>query len=166
MNNRYMPNTSAAYAREALPLSDDVRGLSAMNPPNTGLDNSEDSGAMSKPFMNQQPQLAQQLAMQNMSQNRMTELPQTVAAAMGRERAKMAAMSDQEYDAQRFLADNIDRRLDESGNDKALMTIASMQSPERMQMFTRVAEAKAQYSGMAPELGAYAAETQQYNMMA
>ena len=165
MNNRYMPDTSATYAREALPLSNGVRGLSAMDPSGVGKMNSQDGGAMSKPNMNQQPQMAQQFAVQGMSVNNMTNLPQSVVAAMGRERAKMAAMNDQEYSAQRLLTSKVDDILDATGQDTALMEIASKQSPEKMKMMTDVAEAKAMYSGMAPELGAYAAETQQYRMV-
>ena len=162
---RSFPQAAIPVAREALPISDMQRGLGGMNQPNVGLNNADDGGAMSKPYANQQPQLAQQLAVQQMSQNRTTAAPQYAADAMGQVRAAAADKSTADYRAQEFLTTKLDQELERSGNDKALMTLAAVtQSPEKQKFLTSIAESKAQFAGQAPELGAYAAETQQYSM--
>ena len=160
---RAMNQAAIPVAREALPISDMQRGLGAMNQPNVGLNNADDAGAMSKPYVNAQPQLSQQLALQNMSQNQMTAGPQYAADAMGQVRAAAAEISTQQYRTQELLVDHMDRQLEKMGGGNKLMELAAItQSPEKQKYLTRIAESRAQFAGEAPELGAYAAETMQY----
>ena len=50
-----MPPQAVSVARGALPISDAMHGLGAMNPPNAGMMNANDNGAYSKVSMNGQP---------------------------------------------------------------------------------------------------------------
>ena len=85
-----IPQAAIPVARAALPVSDAQHGLSAMTPPNPGLNNADDLGAMSKPYINGQPQFAQQLAQQEMNQNFNTAAPQAAVAARGQVIAAVA----------------------------------------------------------------------------
>ena len=60
-----------------------MHGLQGMTPPNTGMYNSDDGGAMSKPYLNANVSENQELARQNMILNAQTAAPQAAAGAMG-----------------------------------------------------------------------------------
>ena len=83
LQNTPIPQGAIPVARESLAVSDAMRGLQAMNPPNEGMYNADDGGGMSKPGVNPQPMENQFLAAQNISQNVSTAAPQAAAAAMG-----------------------------------------------------------------------------------
>ena len=53
--NTPIPPKAISVARETLPMSDAMHGLQGMTPPNAGMYNSDDGGAMSKPYINAQP---------------------------------------------------------------------------------------------------------------
>ncbi len=83
-----------------LQFSDAMRGLQGMTQPNAGMYNSDDGGAMSKPYLNAQPTEQQSLAMQNVIQNGQTAAPQAAAAAMGAVRKGATEQSSAQYRAQ------------------------------------------------------------------
>ena len=82
--NTPIPPKAISVARETLPMSDAMHGLQGMTPPNAGMYNSDDGGAMSKPYVNAQPSENQALAMQNLNQNAQSAAPQAAAGAMGK----------------------------------------------------------------------------------
>jgi hypothetical protein len=134
-----------------------------MTQPNAGMYNSDDGGAMSKPYLNAQPSEQQSLAMQNVIQNGQTAAPQAAAAAMGAVRKGATEQSTAQYRAQSLLNEKMSEQLDAAGLGQGLMKInAIMQSPEREKFITDVATSRAMFSGDAPELGAYIAQANQY----
>ena len=161
--NTPIPQKAISVAREALPISDAMHGLQGMTQPNAGMTNAQDGGAMSKPYINAQPTENAALAMQNMSQNGQTAGPQAAAGAVGAVRKGVTEASTQEYRAQEFMNEKMAAQLDASGLGGNLMKInAIMQSPDREAFVNDIATSKAMFMGQAPELGSYAAETQQY----
>ena len=164
--NTPIPPKAIPVARETLPISDAMHGLGAMNPPNAGMYNSDDGGAMSKPYINAQPTENQALAMQNLTQNAQSAAPQAAAGAMGGVRKGITEQSTAQYRAQEMLNDKMAEQLDAAGLGGNLMKInAIMQSPEREAFVNDIATSKAMFSGEAPELGAYMAQGQQYRPM-
>ena len=65
LQNTPIPQGAIPVARESLAVSDAMRGLQAMNPPNEGMYNADDGGGMSKPVRNPQPMENAFLAAQN-----------------------------------------------------------------------------------------------------
>lgn len=152
-------------ARQALPLSNLSRGNAGMNPQNVGMNNSDDLGALSKPGANAQPQMAQQLAMQNMRANKETSLPQQYSKMRGQMTAMNADQNTAEYRAQDLLMDT-EAALLEKGGNSALMELAAInQSPDKAQFLENMAVNSAMFNGESPELGSYRASTAQYKMM-
>ena len=161
--NTPIPPKAIPVARETLPISDAMHGLQGMTQPNAGMYNSDDGGAMSKPYLNAQPSEQQSLAMQNVIQNGQTAAPQAAAAAMGAVRKGTTEQSTAQYRAQSLLNEKMSEQLDAAGLGQGLMKInAIMQSPEREKFITDVATSRAMFSGDAPELGAYIAQANQY----
>ena len=161
--NTPIPPKAIPVARETLPISDAMHGLQGMTQPNAGMYNSDDGGAMSKPYLNAQPSEQQALAMQNVIQNGQTAAPQAAAAAMGAVRKGATEQSTAQYRAQSLLNEKMSEQLDAAGLGQGLMKInAIMQSPEREKFMTDIATSRAMFSGDAPELGAYIAQANQY----
>ena len=162
-HNSPVPQQAMSVAREALAGSDAMRGLGAMNPPNTGMVQAQDGGAYSKLNANGQIAENQFLAVQNKMQNQQTAVPQAI---VGAERAAETAMDEKQqanFKAQQLMNSYAVNELEKRGGAPALMQMAAiMQSPAKEQMINDVATTRAMFSGMAPELGAYAAQTQQY----
>ena len=164
--NTPIPPKAIPTARMSLPQSDAAHGLQAMTPPNAGMYNADDGGAMSKPYINAQPTEQQALAMQNVIQNGQTAAPQAAAGAMGGVRKATTEQSTAQYRAQELLNTKMSEQLDAAGLGQGLMKInAIMQSPEREKFANDVATSRAMFSGQAPELGAYIAEANQYKPM-
>ena len=164
LQNTPIPPKAIPVSRETLAVSDAMNGLQGMTQPNTGMYNSDDGGAMSKPYINAQPTENQALAMQNMSQNMQTAAPQAAVGAVGAVRKDVTEQSTADYRAQEFLNEKMADQLDAAGLGGNLMKInAIMQSPDREAFINDVATSKAMFSGQAPELGAYMAQTQQYS---
>ena len=158
-----MPPQAVSVARGALPVSDAMQGLGAMNPPNAGMMNANDNGAYSKVSMNGQPdeQLAE--AQQFLIRNMQTGAPQQIAGATGNIRAAVTESSQPTYKAQTLMNEYAANQLEQMGGGSALMELnARLQSPEREQLVNDVATQQAMAMGQAPELGAMAAQNQQY----
>ena len=67
------------------------------------------------------------------------------------------------FKAQQLMNTYAVNELEKRGGGQHLMAMAAiMQSPAKEQMINDVATTRAMFSGMAPELGEYAAQTQQY----
>ena len=158
-----MPPQAVSVARGALPISDAMHGLGAMNPPNAGMMNANDNGAYSKVSMNGQPdeQLAE--AQQFLMRNLQTSAPQEIAGATGDIRAMVTESSQPTYQAQMLMNAHAANRLEMMGGGSALMELnAKLQSPEKEQLVNDIATQQAMAMGQAPELGAMAAQSQQY----
>ena len=163
LQNTPIPSRAIPVARESLAQSDAMYGLQGMTPPNTGMYNADDGGAMSKPYINAQPSENAFLQMQNMSQNAETAAPQAAAGAVGGVRKMMTEESTAQYRAQSLLNDKMAEQLDAAGGGQGLMRMnAIMQSPDREAFINDVATSRAMYSGQAPELGALQAQQAQY----
>ena len=158
-----MPPQAVSVARGALPISDAMHGLGAMNPPNAGMMNANDNGAYSKVAINGQPdeQLAE--AQQFLMRNMQTGAPQEIAGATGDIRAAVTESSQPTYKAQMLMNEYAANELEKRGGGSALMELNSrLQSPEKEQLVNDIATQQAMASGQAPELGAMAAQNQQY----
>ena len=158
-----MPPQAVSVARGALPISDAMHGLGAMNPPNAGMMNANDNGAYSKVSMNGQPdeQLAE--AQQFLMRNLQTSAPQEIAGATGDIRAMVTESSQPTYQAQMLMNITAANQLERMGGGNALMELnAKLQSPEKEQYVNDLATQQAMAMGQAPELGAMAAQNQQY----
>jgi len=158
-----MPPQAVSVARGALPISDAMHGLGAMNPPNAGMMNANDNGAYSKVSMNGQPdeQLAE--AQQFLMRNLQTSAPQEIAGATGDIRAMVTESSQPTYQAQMLMNAHAANSLEMMGGGSALMELnAKLQSPEKEQLVNDIATQQAMAMGQAPELGAMAAQNQQY----
>ena len=161
--NTPVPPKAIPVARESLAMSDAAYGLQGMTPPNTGMYNSDDGGAMSKPYINAQPSENAFLAQQNMSQNAQTAAPQAAAGAVGAVRKGITEQSTAQYRAQELLNEKMAAQLDAAGLGQGLMQMnAIMQSPDRERMINDIATSRAMFSGQAPELGAMEAQNMQY----
>ena len=162
-HNSPVPHQAMSVARTSLPASDAMRGLGAMNPPNAGMNQAQDGGAYSKLDANGQVAENEFLAVQNKMQNQQTQMPQAI---VGAERAAETAMDEKQaagFKAQQLMNTYAVNELEKRGGGQHLMAMAAiMQSPAKEQMINDVATTRAMFSGMAPELGAYAAQTQQY----
>ena len=101
--NTPIPPKAIPVARETLGMSDMARGNAGMIQPNAGMYNSDDGGAMSKPYINAQPTENQFLAMQNVQQNAQTAAPQAAAGAVGMVRKGTTEASTAQYRAQELL---------------------------------------------------------------
>ncbi len=166
LKNTPVPPKAIPVARETLGISDAMNGLQGMTQPNAGMYNSDDGGAFSKPYVNAQPSENQFLAMQNMSQNAQTSAPQAAAAAAGDVRKEVTEAAQAPYRAQAMMNGRAAQILEDRGAGGALMKVnAIMQSPEREAFMNDIATSKAMFSGQAPELGAYMAQSNQYNGM-
>ena len=162
--NTGIPSQAISTARGTLAQSDAMRGLSAMTPPNTGMYNSDDGGAMSKPYINAQPTENQALAMQELQQNGMTSAPQQVSAARGAITKQMTEQETAANRAQLGLATEMANLLEARGSGNKLMELnGMMQSNERERYINSIATSQAMANAQAPELGAYVAQTQQYS---
>ena len=156
-------------AYDAAPVSRMMLGASSanrnlrMSPPNQGLNNSDDMGAGSKPYVNSQPERQAGHAGQNLRVNGQSAGPQRSAAAMDQVRK----MQTEQATAQNFLtqktAQVIDDKLEQSGGGSALMLLNQVvQSPNREKFVNHIASSKAMYEGAAPELGQVQAEANRY----
>ena len=162
--NTPIPPKAIPVARESLALSDAMHGLQGMTPPNTGMYNSDDGGAMSKPYLNANVSENQELARQNMIVNAQTAAPQAAAGAMGAVRKGVTEQSTQEFRAQEFLNEKMATQLDAAGLGQNLMQINAIMGsdPDRAKFVNDVETSRAMFSGQAPELGAERAQEQYY----
>ena len=134
-----------------------------MNPPNAGMMNANDSGGYSKVLMNGQPDEQMAQAQQFLMRNMQTGAPQEIAGATGDIRAMVTEGSQPTYKAQMLMNEYAANELEKRGGGSALMELNSMlQSPEKEQLVNDIATQQAMASGQAPELGAMAAQNQQY----
>ena len=158
-----MPPQAVSVARGALPISDAMHGLGAMNPPNAGMMNANDNGAYSKVSMNGQPEEQLAEAQQFLMRNLQTGAPQEIAGATGDIRAMVTESSQPTYKAQMLMNAHAANQLEMMGGGSALMELnAKLQSPEKEQLVNDIATQQAMAMGQAPELGAMAAQNQQY----
>ena len=165
MYDSRIPQSAIPVARETLAMSDAMRGLSAMTAPNTGMTQMDDMQPMTNAAATTfgQSQLQTALGTQKIMQDMQTAAPQAAAAGRGQAIAATTQANQQAIDAQMFMNDAIMRQLDASGNGGALMQLnALIQSPEREAFVNNIATSRAMFTAQAPELGAYAAQTQQY----
>ena len=158
-----MPPQAISVARGALPISDAMHGLGAMNPPNAGMMNANDNGAYSKVSMNGQPDEQMAEAQQFLMRNLQTAAPQEIAGATGDIRAMVTESSQPSYKAQMLMNITAANELEKMGGGSALMELNSvLQSPDRSKFENDIATQQAMAANMAPELGAMAAQNQQY----
>ena len=158
-----MPPQAISVARGALPISDAMHGLGAMTPPNAGMMNANDNGGYSKVSMNGQPDEHLAQAQQFLMRNMQTAGPQEIAGATGDMRAMVTESSQPTYQAQMLMNEHAVNALEEMGGGRALLALNDrLQSPERDQFISQVATEQAMVNKMSPELGAYAAQSQQY----
>ena len=158
-----MPPQAVSVARGALPISDAMHGLGAMNPPNAGMMNANDNGAYSKVSMNGQPDEQMAEAQQFLMRNLQTGAPQEIAGATGDIRAMVTESSQPTYKAQMLMNEHAANQLEQMGGGSALMELnAKLQSPEKEQLVNDIVTQQAMASGQAPELGAMAAQNMQY----
>ena len=158
-----IPQAAIPVARQALPIADAQHGLMAMTPPNPGMNNADDMGAMSKPYLNGQPQFAQQLAQQEMNQNFNTQAPQAAAAARGQVIAGVADQSEQEFKAQTMLNEKMAQQLDAEGGGQYLQQVNDLvQAGGKERLMNDLAVSKAMYAGENGELGEYDANVNRY----
>jgi len=163
MYQSQMPPQAISVARGALPISDMMRGQGAMDPPNQGMFNSDDSGTLSKVSLNGQPGEQAIQAQQFLISNMQTGSPQQIAGATGDIRAAMVANEQPTYKAQMMLNDFAANELEKRGGGSALMELnAALQSPERAQLETDLLTQQAMSANMSPEMGAMAAQNMQY----
>ena len=165
LQNTPIPQGAIPVARESLAISDAMRGLQAMNPPNEGMYNADDGGGMSKPGVNPQPMENQFLANQSISQNQQTAAPQAAAAAMGAVRKENTELSSAQNQAISLMNSyKLAEIAKDPGGSGALIALgAEFDGGPREQAFrNRVATGQAMAMGMAPELGAEAAQQQMY----
>ena len=162
--NTPIPPKAIPVARESLAISDAVHGQPWLTPPNTGMYQSDDDGAMSKPYLNANVTENQELARQNEFQNAQTAAPQAAAGAMGAVRKAVTEQSTQEFRAQELLNEKMAFWLDEKGGGQGLMKFNALTGTDpqlaelRNDLFTQQAMARRE----APELGAQRAEEQYY----
>ena len=158
-----IPQSAIPVARQTLPISDAQHGLMAMSPPNPGMNNADDRGAMSKPYINAQPQYAQQLANQEAIQNMNTAGPQAAAGARGQVIAQVTDQSNAQYKAQELMNQTAAQILQDQGNDTALMKMAAInQSPAKDIFLNDIAVGRATAAGESGALGAYDANVARY----
>ena len=164
LQNTPIPQGAIPVARESLAVSDAMRGLQAMNPPNEGMYNADDGGGMSKPGVNPQPMENQFLAAQNISQNVSTAAPQAAAAAMGAVRKETTEMSSAQNQAISLANDyKMAILAQDPGGSGALMQLGSITNGPQAQAFANdIATGQAMAMGMSPELGAEAAQQRMY----
>ena len=161
--NTPIPPKAIPTARLSLPQSDAAHGLQAMTPPNAGMYNSDDSGAMSKPYINAQPTENQALAMQNAIQNGQTAAPQAVAAARGAVSKNVTEGSTMEYRGQQYLSEKVASQMDAMGLGGGMMQLNAMvQNVGEERLRNQVLTQQAMAMNEAPELGAYVAQMNQY----
>ena len=158
-----MPPQAVSVARGALPISDAMHGLGAMDPPNQGMFNSDDSGTLSKAGVNGQLSEQMNQAQQFLIRNMQTGAPQEIAGATGDIRAMVTESSQPTYKAQMLMNEHAANQLEMMGGGSALMELnAKLQSPEKEQLVNDIATQQAMAMGQAPELGAMAAQNMQY----
>ena len=158
-----MPPQAISVARGALPISDAMHGLGGMTPPNAGMMNANDNGGYSKVSMNGQPDEQMAQAQQFLIRNMQTGAPQEIAGATGDVRAMVTESSQPTFKAQTLMNAYAANELEKRGGGSALMELnAMLQSPEREQLINNVSTQQAMAANMSPELGAYAAQSQQY----
>ena len=158
-----MPQQAISVARGALPTSDVMHGLGAMDPPNAGMMNANDSGVLSKVAMNGQPAEQVFLAAQMEKRNLQTGAPQAIAGATGDIRAMVTEQSQPTYQAQMLMNEYATNQLEMRGGGQALMALqAELEGPGREKFISNVATTQAMEMGQSPELGELAAQSQQY----
>ena len=161
--NSPIPPKAVPVARESLAISDAMYGNQMMTPPNTGMYNSDDGGAFSKPYVNAQPTENAFLEAQNRLQNAETAAPQAAAGAMGAVRKMSTEASTAEYRSNELKNEYVAGILNAKGGGNALMGFnALMNGPDQMARRNDVATTRAMFSGQAPELGAERAQSTQY----
>ena len=158
-----MPPQAVSVARGALPISDAMHGLGAMNPPNAGMMNANDNGAYSKVSMNGQPDEQMAEAQQFLMRNLQTGAPQEIAGATGDIRAMVTESSQPSYKAQMLMNEHAANQLEQMGGGSALMELNGvLQRPEKAQLINDIVTQQAMSEKMSPELGAMAAQNMQY----
>jgi hypothetical protein len=163
MYSSQIPPQAVSVARGALPISDMMRGQGGMVPPNQGMFNADDSGTLSKSSLNGQPSEQMNQAQQFLIRNLQTGAPQEIAGATGDIRAAVTESSQPSYKAQMLMNMTAANELEKMGGGSALMELnARLQSPEGVQIKNDIATQQAMAANMSPELGAMAAQNQQY----
>jgi len=158
-----MPPQAISVARGALPTSDLMHGLGGMNPPNAGMMNANDSGALSKVAMNGQGAEQLFLASQMAKRNLQTGAPQEIVGATGDIRAMVTEGSQPSFQAQMLMNEHAANQLEMRGGGQALMALqAELEGPGREKLISAIATEEAMQMGQAPELGELMAQSQQY----
>ena len=162
--NTPIPPKAIPVARESLAISDAMHGLQGMTQPNAGMYNSDDGGAMSKPYLNANVSENQELARQNMVLNALTAAPQAAAGAMGAVRKGVTEQSTQEFRAQSFANEQMANVLDQMGGGQNLMQMNALMGsePERAKFVNDIETTQAMFAGQAPDLGAERAQQGYY----
>ena len=162
MAQRITAYDAAPVSRMMLGASSADRRLNMM-PPNQGLNNSDDQGRASKPYVNAQPELQAGLAGQNLRVNIQSAGPQRASAAMDAVRKQQVEQETAQSFLRQKTASLMDDALEQSGGSSALMQLnAVVQSPDREKFVNHIASSKAMYEGAAPELGQVQAEANRY----
>ena len=162
MAQRITAYDAAPVSRMMLGASSADRGLK-MTPPNQGLNNSDDLGAASKPYVNSQPERQASYAGQGVRQNQTSAGFQGSAAAMDNVRRVQTEQATAQNFMKHKLADVVDNELEQMGGGAALMQLNEViQSPNREKFVNHIASTKAMFEGDAPELGQIQAEANRY----
>ena len=160
-----MPPQAVSVARGALPISDAMHGLGAMNPPNAGMMNANDNGAYSKVSMNGQPDEQMAEAQQFLMRNLQTGAPQEIAGATGDIRAMVTESSQPSYKAQMLMNEHAANQLEQMGGGSALMELNGKfyRDLKKQQLINDIVTQQAMSrKDQSPELGAMAAQNMQY----
>ena len=139
-------------AEQMLPQSSAMRGLEGMNRTSAPAGpNAFDQGGSSKPSVNSQPYNNERLAMQNMSQNQGSLIPQAEANAVQGVRKQQLVSDNQEYKAESFANERKAEVMEVLGSP-ATQYMSQMDDIEGAAVRNSIAVGKAMSVGMNPDL--------------
>lgn len=122
-----------------------------------------DNGAVSKPQLNSQPEVNTVYTGQNMGQNTITAGQQANANVLRQMDVQRDNVTDQEIKAQQYARERIAETLYANDAGSAMMKLNSIsQSPDKAKLMNDLAVSKAMSAGSSGDLGAAAAQSQQY----
>ena len=122
-----------------------------------------DGGAVSKPFLNSQPEVNAVMTGQNIGQNAITAGQQVNSNTRRALEVQRDNVTDQEVAAQQYARERIAETLYANDAGSAMMKLNSVaQSPDKAKLMNDLAVSKAMAAGVSPDLGAAASSSAQY----
>ena len=123
-----------------------------------------DGGPTSKPTMNPQPSNNALYSQQEMNANIVSQSQQAQSDAIQGQRLQSVSLSNEEAKAQSYAATRIAEALYANDAGSALLKLNQIaQSPEKTRFENDQMVSSAMSLSVNPDLGAYAASTQQYS---